>query len=165
MKQFSEILLYGHIFRPPDEDTCGSGDVTEDDDDDDPPTEPGRIPDEAVLEQYMFMGNLYTLKHIRTDADKTEPKVDVVTVPQNCPVEATIEVNDEEMGHKLNGSAVPDETEKPGNGVVDAGGGEGGGGGGGGGDNRPTSKTSSKPSSRPASLILRSVFPTESVQE
>lgn len=142
--------------------------MTEDDDDDDLPNEPGRIPDEAVREQYMFMGNLYTLTHIRTDADKTEPKVDVVSVPQqNCPVvEATTDavvVDDGELGHKLNGSAVPDEADKPaGNGVAADGG--GGGGGVGGGDSRPNSKTS-KPSSRPASLILRSVFPAESVQE
>lgn len=151
------MLTSGYNFRPPDDDTCGSGDVTEDDDDDDLPNEPGRIPDEAVREQYMFMGNLYTLTHIRTDTDKTEPKVDVVTVPQNCPTEAIpTEVNsEEELGHKLNGSAVPEESEQTGNGVTD----------GGSGDNRPTSKTSSKPSSRPASLILRSVFPTESVQE
>ncbi|KAK8734534.1 hypothetical protein OTU49_005866, partial [Cherax quadricarinatus] len=140
------------ILRHPDEDTCGSGDITEDDEDDDGLNEPGRIPDEAVREQYMFMGNLYTLTHIRTDADKTEPKVDVVSVPKQCPVEE-MNVEDVELGHKLNGSAVPEESEKAENGVAD-----------GGSTDKPPMRPS-KPSSRPASLILRSVFPAESVQD
>ncbi|KAG7172900.1 hypothetical protein Hamer_G017879 [Homarus americanus] len=138
----------------PDEDTCGSGDITEDDEDDDGLNEPGRIPDEAVREQYMFMGNLYTLTHIRTDTDKTEPKVDVVTVPKQCPVEET-SVEDSELGHKLNGSAVPEESEAKENGVAEDGGTA----------SRPPSRPPSKSSSRPASLILRSVFPADTVQE
>ncbi|XP_071527770.1 uncharacterized protein [Panulirus ornatus] len=137
-----------------DDDTCGSGDITEEDEDDEGHSEPGRIPDEAVREQYMFMGNLYTLTHIRTDADKTEPKVDVVTVPKHRPSDET-NAEDVELGHKLNGSAVADESENAENGVAD---GEAV-------DGRPPSRPSSKPSSRPASLILRSVFPTDSVQE
>ncbi|XP_042214762.1 uncharacterized protein LOC121861205 isoform X2 [Homarus americanus] len=140
--------------RLPDEDTCGSGDITEDDEDDDGLNEPGRIPDEAVREQYMFMGNLYTLTHIRTDTDKTEPKVDVVTVPKQCPVEET-SVEDSELGHKLNGSAVPEESEAKENGVAEDGGTA----------SRPPSRPPSKSSSRPASLILRSVFPADTVQE
>ncbi|XP_045604196.1 uncharacterized protein [Procambarus clarkii] len=139
-------------FRHPDDDTCGSGDITEDDEDDDGLNEPGRIPDEAVREQYMFMGNLYTLTHIRTDADKTEPKVDVVSVPKHCSAEETNA--DVELGHKLNGSAVPDELETTGNGVADGGSGE-----------SKQTRPPSKPSSRPASLILRSVFPADTVQE
>lgn len=138
--------------RHPDDDTCGSGDITEDDEDDDGLNEPGRIPDEAVREQYMFMGNLYTLTHIRTDADKTEPKVDVVSVPKHCSAEETNA--DVELGHKLNGSAVPDELETTGNGVADGGSGE-----------SKQTRPPSKPSSRPASLILRSVFPADTVQE
>ncbi|XP_063885279.1 uncharacterized protein LOC135113700 isoform X2 [Scylla paramamosain] len=133
--------------RLPDEDTGGSGDITEDDEEED---EPGRIPDEAVKEQYMFMGNLYTLTHIRTDSDKTEPKVDVVTVPQEEAGEDP-SGGEAELGHKLNGSAVQE-----GNGVTEVEEVT---------DGMPQTKTSPRSTSRPASLILKSVFPTDALQE
>ena len=98
----------------------------------------------------MFMGNLYTLTHIRTDSDKTEPKVDVVTVPQEEAGEDT-SGGEAELGHKLNGSAVQE-----GNGMSE-------------GeevtDDKPQTKTSPRSSSRPASLILKSVFPSDTLQE
>lgn len=95
----------------------------------------------------MFMGNLYTLTHIRTDSDKTEPKVDVVEVQEVMEGMGVAE----ELGHKLNGSAVQEE-----NGVLEeeeeAV------------DGKLQAKSSPR-SSRPASLILRSVLPADSVQE
>ncbi|KAK3877188.1 hypothetical protein Pcinc_018075, partial [Petrolisthes cinctipes] len=135
--------------RHPDDDTCGSGEITEEDEEeDDEPGEPGRIPDEAVREQYMFMGSVYTLTHVRTDADKVEPKVDVVVVPQ-------INEPEPDLSHKLNGSAVPEETieeveeEEMDEESVD----------------NKAKPPPSKPSSRPASLILKSVFPPDCVPE
>ncbi|XP_050713701.1 uncharacterized protein LOC126996858 [Eriocheir sinensis] len=133
--------------RLPEEDTGGSGDITEDDEEEEEEEEPGRIPDEAVKEQYMFMGNLYTLTHIRTDSDKTEPKVDMVEVKEGVEGMGLVE----EMGHKLNGSAVQEE-----NGVIEeeeeaA-------------DGKLQAKSSPR-SPRPASLILRSVLPADTVQE
>ena len=139
------LLKSSRVRRLPDEDTCGSGDITEDDEEED---EPGRIPDEAVKEQYMFMGNLYTLTHIRTDSDKTESKVDVVTVPQQEAGEEP-SVGEAEFGHKLNGSAVQEENEDTE--AEEAADGK--------------QQKSPKSTSRPASLILRSVFPADTVQE
>lgn len=107
----------------------------------------------------MFMGNLYTLTHIRTDSDKTEPKVDVVTAEPTSTRNATAESSVEhiELDHKLNGSAVPEDVlempkemmevvvEEP--------------------EPKPPSRPVSRPTSRPASLILRSVFPSDVTQE
>lgn len=143
---YISLLHNSCVHRLPDDDTCGSGDITEDDEEED---EPGRIPDEAVKEQYMFMGNLYTLTHIRTDSDKTEPKVDV-TVPQQEEGEDP-SVGEVELGHKLNGSAVQEE-----NGITEAEAVA---------DGKPQPKSSPRSTSRPASLILRSVFPADTVQE
>ncbi|KAK7083421.1 hypothetical protein SK128_017542 [Halocaridina rubra] len=128
------------------DDACGSGNITEDEEDDDGLSEPECIPDEAVREQYMFMGNLYTLTHIKTDTDKVEPKVDVVTNAVN-----EIVVED---GHKYNGSAIADECDSVGETAnsdsVDC---------------KQSSRPTSRSSSRPASLILRSVFPADSGYE
>ncbi|XP_070001347.1 uncharacterized protein [Penaeus vannamei] len=138
--------------RFPGDDASGSGDLTEEDEEEDGLSEPERIPDEAVREQYMFMGNLYTLTHIRTDSDKTEPVVDVVAAE---PSAEETQVEHIELDHKLNGSAVPEEPEnlpeeEPGE-EADG--------------KAPSSRPASRPTSRPASLILRSVFPSDVAQE
>ncbi|XP_064118436.1 uncharacterized protein LOC135223682 isoform X1 [Macrobrachium nipponense] len=135
---------------PVDENTCGSGNITEDDEDDDGLSEPECIPDEAVREQYMFMGNLYTLTHIRTDADKTEPKVDIEIPPKPDKVV--------EDGYKFNGSAISEDNVASQESEVvnkDSNSDKQG--------SRPVSRSSTSP--RPASLILRSVFPVETTPE
>ncbi|XP_037800932.1 uncharacterized protein LOC119595823 isoform X2 [Penaeus monodon] len=136
----------------PGDDASGSGDLTEEDEEEDGLSEPERIPDEAVREQYMFMGNLYTLTHIRTDSDKTEPVVDVVAAE---PSGEETQVEHIELDHKLNGSAVPEEPENP---PKEEPGEETDG-------KAPSSRPVSRPTSRPASLILRSVFPSDVAQE
>lgn len=154
------VLTQGRILSPnnttmlrfPGDDASGSGDLTEEDEEEDGLSEPERIPDEAVREQYMFMGNLYTLTHIRTDSDKTEPVVDVVAAE---PSAEETQVEHIELDHKLNGSAVPEEPEnlpeeEPGE-EADG--------------KAPSSRPASRPTSRPASLILRSVFPSDVAQE
>lgn len=96
----------------------------------------------------MFMGSVYTLTHVRTDTDKVEPKVDVVVVPP-------MDDPEPDLCHKLNGSAVPEETieeieeEENDEASVDS----------------KAKPPPSKPSSRPASLILKSVFPPDCVPE
>ncbi|XP_042862163.1 nucleolin-like isoform X2 [Penaeus japonicus] len=139
----------------PCDDASGSGDLTEEDEEEeeeDGLSEPERIPDEAVREQYMFMGNLYTLTHIRTDSDKTEPVVDVVAAEPGHEEERQVEHI--ELDHKLNGSAVPEEAERPQEAehAEEA-------------EGKGSSRPASRPTSRPASLILRSVFPSDVAQE